>query len=82
MIIDYVAIGISTSSDKKAEVLGFGAQGFLNMNDAKEVAAAAGTFNFLLSTISADGINWDKYLDLLATGMISYHNEHMTHTVT
>jgi uncharacterized zinc-type alcohol dehydrogenase-like protein len=56
--------GISTSANKKDEILGFGAQAFLNMNEAKDVAAAAGTFDFLLSTISADGVDWNKYLDL------------------
>jgi D-arabinose 1-dehydrogenase-like Zn-dependent alcohol dehydrogenase len=41
-----------------------GAQAFLNSSDAKEMAAAAGTFDFLLATIAAENINWDSYLDL------------------
>jgi D-arabinose 1-dehydrogenase-like Zn-dependent alcohol dehydrogenase len=56
--------GISTSADKKDEVLSFGAKSFININDAKDVTAATGTFDFLLATISAEGIDWMKYINL------------------
>jgi len=59
--------GISTSANKKDEALAFGAHAFLDMSDAKAVAEAAGSFDFLLSTISAEGVNWNSYLNLLAT---------------
>jgi hypothetical protein len=29
---------------------------------------AADTFDFLLATISANGVNWNQYLNLLAPG--------------
>jgi D-arabinose 1-dehydrogenase-like Zn-dependent alcohol dehydrogenase len=61
-------VGISTSADKAKEIMSFGAHGFINSSDAKQMKDAAGTFDFLLSTISSGGINWDQYLDLLDTG--------------
>jgi D-arabinose 1-dehydrogenase-like Zn-dependent alcohol dehydrogenase len=63
---------ISTSADKAKEVAKFGAQSFININDSKQVKDAAGTFDFLLSTIAADNINWDQYLDLLDNGWILF----------
>jgi len=56
---------ISTSSDKMAEAKKFGAQGFLNMSDSKQVGDAAGTLDFVLSTVGAE-INADAYFSLLA----------------
>jgi D-arabinose 1-dehydrogenase-like Zn-dependent alcohol dehydrogenase len=58
-------VGISTSNNKAKEILGYGAQGFLSVADEKEMKAQEGTFDFLLSTISANGIDWDQYLKLL-----------------
>jgi uncharacterized zinc-type alcohol dehydrogenase-like protein len=61
---------ISTSADKVKETAKFGAHAFLNVNDAKQMKEAANSFDFLLSTISANGVNWDQYLDLLDSGML------------
>jgi uncharacterized zinc-type alcohol dehydrogenase-like protein len=59
---------ISTSADKAKDAARFGAQAFINVTDAKQMAAAAGTFDFLLCTISANGVNWDQYFNLLRPG--------------
>jgi hypothetical protein len=40
------------------------------MSDSKQIAAAAASFDFLLSTISSDGAPWDSYLSLLRTGTV------------
>jgi uncharacterized zinc-type alcohol dehydrogenase-like protein len=69
--------GISTSANKKAEILGFGAQEFLDVSDAKQLVAAEKTFDFLISTIGSNGINWDMYLNLLRPGIVrSYSYKH------
>jgi len=55
---------ISTSPSKAEEAKGYGA-GFINSKEAKDLEAHKGSFDFLLSTISANGVNWNQYLDLL-----------------
>ncbi|XXQ38937.1 Enoyl reductase (ER) domain-containing protein [Plasmodiophora brassicae] len=59
---------ISTSPDKADEARRLGADHFLNAKDPTEMALGANTFDFLLSTISADGIDWTPYLNLLRPG--------------
>lgn len=56
---------ISSSADKAEEAKKFGAQAFLSSSDAKAMQEANGTFDFLLSTVSANGVNWTSYLWLL-----------------
>jgi uncharacterized zinc-type alcohol dehydrogenase-like protein len=55
---------MSRSLDKEEQARSFGAQAFLNTKDTAAMAAQAGTFDFLLSTVSAD-IDWSPYLALL-----------------
>jgi D-arabinose 1-dehydrogenase-like Zn-dependent alcohol dehydrogenase len=62
-------VGISTSASKAKEILSYGAQAFINSNDSKEMSAAAGTLDFVITTVAAPGVNWDAYLDLLRSGM-------------
>lgn len=55
---------LSRSIDKEEECKSLGAHAFLVTKDAAQMNAAAGTFDFLLSTVSAD-IDWTPYLTLL-----------------
>lgn len=55
---------ISTSPSKEADAQKLGAQHFLNIRDADAVAAAAGSFDFILDTISANH-DYNTYLSLL-----------------
>lgn len=55
---------ISHSSNKEAECRALGADHFLNANDADAMQRHALTFDFILSTISAE-IKWERYLNLL-----------------
>lgn len=55
---------ISTSPDKRDEALELGAHHFIATRGSDELSAAAGTFDFILSTVSAD-IAWDDYLSAL-----------------
>jgi len=56
---------ISSSASKADEAKKLGAHHFLAMNDAQAVQAAKNSFDFLLCTVSADGVNWNSYFDLL-----------------
>ncbi|MCT7657444.1 NAD(P)-dependent alcohol dehydrogenase [Mycobacterium deserti] len=55
---------ISTSLSKKAEALELGADGFIATRETDELEEAAGTFDFILSTVPAD-LPWDVYLAAL-----------------
>ncbi|OBB17682.1 alcohol dehydrogenase [Mycolicibacterium setense] len=55
---------ISTSPDKKSDALEFGAHNFIATRGTSELADAAGTFDFILSTVSGD-IPWNDYLNAL-----------------
>jgi alcohol/geraniol dehydrogenase (NADP+) len=55
---------ISTSPDKRDEALELGADHFVATRGTDELAAAAGTFDFIMSTVSAD-IPWDDYVGAL-----------------
>lgn len=57
-------VALSSSPDKEAEAKKFGAHEFLCTKDQKQIEAAADTFDFILSTVSAD-IDWTPYLVLL-----------------
>jgi uncharacterized zinc-type alcohol dehydrogenase-like protein len=45
---------LSTSKDKEAEALSMGADHFVNTRDTAELKKIAGSFDFVLSTVSAD----------------------------
>jgi len=54
-----------TSSDaKKAEVLELGAHHAINSRNQAEIEAAAGKFDFIISTVDAD-LNWNAYIGAL-----------------
>jgi uncharacterized zinc-type alcohol dehydrogenase-like protein len=55
---------ISTSPGKRDRALELGADHFIATRDSDELARAAGTFDFILSTVSAD-LPWDDYLSAL-----------------
>ncbi|HEX7304106.1 NAD(P)-dependent alcohol dehydrogenase [Lentzea sp.] len=55
---------ISRTEDKRADAERFGATGFLASGEEGAVRAAAGTFDFVLSTVSAN-LPWDDYVGLL-----------------
>lgn len=55
---------ISTSPDKEVDARRFGATGFVATREPGALRAAAGSFDFILSTVSAD-LPWDDYLDAL-----------------
>lgn len=55
---------LSTSPSKETDARLLGATGFLNTRDAEAVTGAAGTFDFLLDTISANH-DYNLYLGLL-----------------
>ena len=54
----------STSKDKEAEARRLGAQHFINTRDTSALKKVAGSFDFLLSTVSADG-DWQGYVHAL-----------------
>lgn len=54
----------STSKDKEAEARGLGAHHFLNTQDTGALKKVAGSFDFLLSTVSADQ-DWQGYVNAL-----------------
>lgn len=56
---------LSTSPAKEADAKKLGATGFVNVKDADQVAAAAGKFDFLLDTISANH-DYNAYLSMVA----------------
>lgn len=55
---------ISSSRDKEAEARTLGAVHFIATRDSDELKAAAGSFNFILCTVSAD-LPWDEYIGAL-----------------
>ena len=55
----------STSPDKGDEAVSLGADHFVVSNDAKAMAAAAGSLDVLLSTVTA-GLDWDAWMQVLA----------------
>lgn len=55
----------TSSERKKVESLAMGAHHVLNSNSEEELAAAAGKFDLILSTVNAK-LNWDGYLATLA----------------
>jgi uncharacterized zinc-type alcohol dehydrogenase-like protein len=55
---------LSTSKDKEAEALEMGATSFVNTRDAAELKKIAGSFDFLLSTVSADQ-DWQALVNSL-----------------
>ncbi|MCY1065356.1 NAD(P)-dependent alcohol dehydrogenase [Nannocystis sp. RBIL2] len=55
---------ISSSRDKEAQSREFGARHFIATHDADELKQAAGRFDFILSTVSAD-LPWDDYIAAL-----------------
>jgi uncharacterized zinc-type alcohol dehydrogenase-like protein len=54
----------STSKDKEAEARSLGAHHFLNTQDTGALKKVAGSFDFLLSTVSADQ-DWQGYVNAL-----------------
>lgn len=55
---------LSTSKDKEAEALEMGADHFVNTRDTAELKKVAGSFDFLLSTVSADQ-DWPALINSL-----------------
>jgi alcohol/geraniol dehydrogenase (NADP+) len=55
---------ISTSADKEDEAQALGADHFLASNGTDDLQKAAGSFDFIMCTVSAD-LPWDTYLSLL-----------------
>ncbi|WP_068180846.1 NAD(P)-dependent alcohol dehydrogenase [Mycobacterium sp. UM_CSW] len=55
---------ISSTAGKRDEALELGADHFIATRDSDELARSAGTFDFIMSTVSAD-IPWDDYLSAL-----------------
>jgi len=55
---------LSTSPSKEKDARSLGATGFVNVRDAEALAAAAGTFDFILNTIAAKH-DYNQYLGLL-----------------
>ena len=58
---------ISSSHEKDEPARGFGASHIIATRGADELKAAAGSFDFILSTVSAD-LPWDDYLAALRPG--------------
>ena len=54
----------STSPDKEAEAMEFGAHRFIPSSDPKELKYAALSLDFLISTVHAD-LDWPTYLNIL-----------------
>jgi uncharacterized zinc-type alcohol dehydrogenase-like protein len=55
---------LSTSKDKEAEALELGATSFVNTRDTAELKKVAGSFDLLLSTVSADQ-DWQSLVNCL-----------------
>ena len=62
--LGYEVTCISTSSSKEKEAREYGCTGFINAKDEEQMKAAASSFNFILSTISAN-VDFNAYLNLL-----------------
>ena len=58
---------ISSTHAKDEQARGFGATHFIASNNPEELAAAARSFDFILSTVSAD-LPWDAYMAALRPG--------------
>jgi alcohol/geraniol dehydrogenase (NADP+) len=54
----------STSPDKEEEARKLGADHFINAKDAKQLDAAANSFDFILSTVNVE-LDWEKYIAAL-----------------
>ena len=54
----------TSNEDKKQEALNMGAHYTLNSTDEKEIEAAAGSFDLILSTVNVK-LNWDLYINTL-----------------
>jgi len=54
----------TSSADKRKEALGFGAHHTLNSRDQKEIEAAAGHFDLIISTVNVK-LDWNLYLGTL-----------------
>jgi alcohol/geraniol dehydrogenase (NADP+) len=55
----------STTPDKEAEARALGAHHFVNSRDAAQIGAIAGSFDFIISTVTAS-LDWAAYLNALA----------------
>ncbi len=55
----------TTSEAKRKEALEMGADATLNSRDEKELEAAAGRFDFIISTVNVK-LNWNAYVNTLA----------------
>jgi alcohol/geraniol dehydrogenase (NADP+) len=55
----------SSSADKETEARGLGAHHFVNSRDAGQLKKAAGSLDFILSTVNAN-LEWGTYIDALA----------------
>lgn len=55
---------ISSSKDKKVEAQSFGAAHFLSLQDTEALQKAAGSFDFILSTVHVD-LDWNLIMSLL-----------------
>jgi uncharacterized zinc-type alcohol dehydrogenase-like protein len=54
----------TSSTEKKQEALKMGAHSTLNSRDEKEIEAAAGSFDFIISTVNVK-LDWNLYLSTL-----------------
>ncbi|KNC48381.1 alcohol dehydrogenase [Thecamonas trahens ATCC 50062] len=63
--LGYSVTAISRTPSKEAEAQTFGATSFLLSSDADAMAAAQGTFDFILCTVSAS-LPWELFLGLCA----------------
>ena len=54
----------TTSESKREEALRLGAHRTLNSSDAREIAKAANSFDFILNTTNAD-LDWNAYIGTL-----------------
>jgi uncharacterized zinc-type alcohol dehydrogenase-like protein len=54
----------TSSEEKKKEVLGFGAHHAINSREHHEIEAAAGQFDFILSTVNVK-LDWNNYVGTL-----------------
>lgn len=57
-------VAFTSSEAKRAEALALGAHRTLNSRDAAEIAAAAGSFDFILNTANAS-LDWNSYVAAL-----------------
>lgn len=57
----------SSTSDKKAEAMKFGAHHFVASNDGTAISSAAGSLDFIMSTVPAD-LDWSMYVNTLRAG--------------